>query len=154
MRLGLVAMLFMLGLGCATRDPGVVKTQVLSFPDGALVEYNGKPMGRAPAAIILPQDESGRLTERAVVRLIPNNNQPELFAQNRVLEPGQRTDRVPNRMLVDMTLAGTNSSAAARRETTHVERDSETSVRPPVPYTNRGKPTQAVGLDRWNPGTY
>ena len=131
-----------------------MKTQIITFPNGAIVEYNGERLGRAPAEITFPQDEYGRLTERAVVRIIPNTHQPTLFAQNRVFEPGDRSDRVPNRIMIDMTLPGTNSVAAGRAPTTHVEEDTEQSVRPAVPYTNRGKPTQAVGLDRWKPGIY
>jgi hypothetical protein len=156
MRICVAASLIALGIGCATpmRGPGMVETQVITYPDGALVEFNGESKGRAPAKIVLPQDEHGRLTERAVVRIIPNTAQPTLFAQNRVFEPTERTDRVPNRIFVDMTLPGTNSIASGRAPTTHVEKDTEKSVRPPVPYTERGKPTQAVGLDRWKPGIY
>ena len=155
MRICLAALCLALGVGCATRNERrVVKTQVISFPNGALVEYNGQRLGRAPAEVTFPQDDHGRLTERAVVTLIPNTHQPMLFAQQRVFEPGERIDRVPDRIMVDMTLAGTNTVAAGGPATTHVEKDSETSVRPPVPYTNRGKPTQAVGLDRWKPGIY
>ena len=155
MRICLAALCLTLGVGCVTRnEPRAVKTQVITFPNGALVEYNGQRLGRAPAEVTFPQDENGRLTERAVVTVIPNTQQPTLYAQQRVFEPGDRTDRVPNRIMVDMTLAGTNTLAAGGPPTTHVEEDSEKSVRPPVPYTNRGKPTQAVGLDRWKPGIY
>lgn len=149
-----VLVVVMSAVGCATNGPKVVETQVTTFPDGALVEYNGKSMGRAPARITLPQDEKGKLTERAVVRVIPNTDQPTLFAQERIFEPEERVDRVPNRIMVDMTKAATNVVASGRPPTTHVEKDSERSVRPPVPYVNRGKPTQAVGLDRWSPGIY
>ena len=156
MRIYLAASLIALGIGCATpmRGPGMVETQVITYPDGALVEFNGESKGRAPAKIVMPQDEHGRLTERAVVKIIPNTAQPTLFAQNRVFEPTERTDRVPNRIFIDMTIPGTNSIASGRPPTTHVEKDTEESVRPPVPYTERGKPTQAVGLDRWKPGIY
>jgi hypothetical protein len=150
----LVIAVGLLGTGCISSNQNVVKTQVVTFPDGAIVEYNGQRMGRAPAQIILPQDEHGRLTERAVVRIIPNTDQPTLYAQHRVFEPGERMDRVPNRVLVDMTLAGTNTMASVKPSTTHVEKNSRESVRPSVPYVNRGKPTQAVGLDRWKPGIY
>lgn len=152
--LGISAALVVLGVGCVSSGPKVVKTEVITVPDGALVEFNGQPHGRAPAKVIFPQDEHGRLTERAVVRVLPNTDQPTLYAQNRVYEPGERRDRVPDRIMVDMTLRGTNSVDAAATSTTHVERDTEKSVRPAVPYTNRGKPTQAVGLDRWKPGIY
>lgn len=143
------------GSGCiSSSEPKVVKTEVITFPDGALVELNGQKHGRAPSAIIFPQDEHGRLTERAVVRVIPNTGQHTLFAQERIFEPGERIERVPNRILVDMTIPGTNSMASGRAPTTHVEKSTDKSVRPPVPYTDRGKPTQAVGLDRWKPGIY
>jgi hypothetical protein len=156
MRGCLLTVLIACGLGCAlpARDPGMVKTQVITFPDGALVEYNGQSMGRAPAKVILPQDEGGRLTQRAVVRVIPNTDQHTLFAQQRVFEPGERIERVPNRIMVDMTIPGTNTIVNGRPPTTHVEKDTERSVRPAVPYVDRGKPTQAVGLDRWTPGIY
>lgn len=144
-----------LGSGCvSSSEPKFVKTEVITFPDGALVEFNGQKHGRAPSAIVFPQDEHGRLTERAVVRVIPNTDQHTLFAQERVFEPGERIERVPNRIMVDMTIPGTNSMASGRSPTTHVEKSTDKSVRPPVPYTDRGKPTQAVGLDRWKPGIY
>lgn len=152
--LGLSAALAVLGVGCVSSGPKLVKTEVITVPDGALVEFNGQPHGRSPAKVIFPQDENGRLTERAVVRILPNTDQPTLYAQNRVYEPTERRDRVPDRIMVDMSLRGTNSIDAVGTSTTHVEHDTETSVRRPVPYTNRGKPTQAVGLDRWKPGIY
>jgi hypothetical protein len=132
----------------------MVKTQIVTFPDGAIVEYNGQRLGRAPAEVTLPQDESGRLTERAVVRLIPNTDQPALYPQERIFTPASRNERVPHRVMVDMTQDGTNEMNLARAHAPHIETDSQESVRPPVPYTDRGKPTQAVGLDRWKPGIY
>jgi len=155
MRICLAAICLALGVGCVSSSkPKVVKTQVVSFPDGALVEFNGHRLGRAPAEVTFPQDANGRLTERAVITLVPNTQQPTLYAQQRVFEPGERFERVPDRIMVDMTYAGTNTLAAGNSATTHVEKDSEKSVRPPVPYIDRGKPTQAVGLDRWKPGIY
>ena len=151
----LAAALLALGVGCVSSNKGPVETKIFTFPDdGALVEYNGQSVGRAPAKVTFPQDEYGRLTERVVVRAIPNTDQPMLFAQHRVFEPGERVDRVPNRIMVDMSIPGTNMVASTRQVTTHVEKNTEKSVRPPVPYTDRGKPTQAVGLDRWKPGIY
>lgn len=149
-------LLIVLGLGCATNknEPQFVKTQVFTVPDGALVEFNGKPAGRAPAAIVLPQDERGYLTERAEVLVLPNSDQPTLFPQRRIFDPKARTERVPNRVLVDMTRGGTNEVRLARDTGLDVESKSKKTLRPPVPYTDRGKPTQAVGLDRWSPGIY
>jgi hypothetical protein len=154
LRVFLCAMVAGLGLGCVTKKPGVVQTQVISFPDGALVEFNGEPMGRAPARITLPQDEHGRLTERAEVLVLPNSSQAELFPQRRVFEPRARETRVPDRIMVDMTRVSTNEMRLARGSSTHVQTESKRSNRPTVPNTERSKPTQAVGLDRWKPGIY
>lgn len=156
MRLCLSAILIFLGIGCATNknEPNVVKTQVVTFPDGALVEFKGKPAGRAPAEIILPQDEHGYLTEMAEVIVVPNSDQPELYPQRRVFDPRNRTERVPNRIMVDMTRGSTNQTQLASTRQNHVETETKKGPRPPVPYVDRGKPTQAVGLDRWNPGIY
>jgi hypothetical protein len=145
-----------LGIACATnnKQAHVVKTQVVSFPHGALVEFNGKAAGRTPADIILPQDAEGNLTEKAEVLVLPNSKQPELYPQRRVLDPRTRKDRVPNRIMVDMTRGSTNEMKVASTAVTHVESESKKGPRPPVPYANRGKPTQAVGLDRWSPGIY
>jgi hypothetical protein len=156
MRLCLSVILIALGIGCATNknEPRVVKTQVITVPDGALVEFNGKPAGRAPAQIILPQDEHGNLTKTAELIIVPNSDQPTLIPQRRVFDPSTRTERVPNRILVDMTKGSTNFAQAATGAATQIETQTKKSSRPPVPYANRGKPTQAVGLDRWNPGIY
>lgn len=147
-------MLVVFGTGCVSRDPAVVKTQVVAFPDGALVQFNGENMGRAPAKIVLPQDENGRLTERAEVRILPNSDQAHLYPQQRIFEPGTRADRVPNRIMVDMTQPGTNEMQVAQAKSMQIESESEKGVRRSVPYVDRGKPTQAVGLDRWKPGIY
>lgn len=144
--------LALLGGGCMTRDPGVIKTQVVTFPDGALVEYNGKMLGRAPAEVVLPQDAHGRLLERTVLRARPNSDQEWLFAQTRVFEPTGRDERVPNRIMIDLRLPGTN--APVRAEIRPVEDPRKAAGPRRIPWTDRGKPTQAVGLDRWNPGKY
>src|SRR5437868_5244448 len=98
------ALILVLASGCVVHDQVPIKTQVRTFPDGAMVEFNGRPVGRAPAAVILPQDTNGRLVERTVIRAIPNSAQPALLAQSRVLEPGDRTERVPDYVMIDMTL--------------------------------------------------
>lgn len=155
MRISLAAFLIALATGCVSRDPAVIKTQVVAFPDGALVEYNGQNIGRAPAKIVLPQDENGRLTERAEIRLLPNSNQDHLYPQQRIFEPGTRIDRVPNRIMVDLTRTGTNGVRLASGSAPEVETNAnDKSPRRAVPYVDRGKPTQAVGLNRWKPGIY
>lgn len=147
-------MIGLLSSGCISSEQSVVKTQVITYPDGAIVEYNGQRIGRAPAEVTLPQDENGRLTERAVLRVIPNTEQGTLYAQERVFDPSRRTDRVPNRVMVDMTLGDTNAVASGSAPMAEEEKSLEGIARPAVPYVNRGKPTQAVGLDRWKPGIY
>ena len=105
---------------------------------------------------LLPQDEEGRLTERAEIRVLPNSNQPELFPQSRIFEPSAHDTRVPDRVMVDMTRGGTNEVRVT--ETAEVQTEGENlkakAPKHPVPYTERSKPTQAVGLDRWKPGIY
>lgn len=146
-----------LGMACVSREKAPLKTEVVTFPEGAIVEFNGRRVGRAPAAVILPQDTNGRLTERAVFRAVPNTAQAALYAQSRVLEPSARDERVPNRIMIDLTLRDTNSAPltlAASSTSTHVETSSKTGkVARPRP-ADRGKPTQPVGMDRWNPGIY
>jgi hypothetical protein len=152
MKFWLAAMVMSLGMGCATGPAGVVKTRVVTFPEGALVEYNGTALGRAPASVVLPQDAEGRLTQRAVVRAVPNTNQDRLYAQSRVFDPTNRMDRVPNRILIDMRLRGTNEPVAEVEMSEVVREESKPRSRHQFPYVDRSKPTQAVGLDRWNPG--
>jgi hypothetical protein len=138
-----------LGIGCASRrEPMLVKTQVVTFPDGAVIEYNGSYLGRAPASVILPQDMDGRLTERAVIRALPNSGQRHLITQSRVFDPTNRLDRVPDRVLIDMSRPGT-TELSGEIETVRVEKPAAGQE---ISAVERGKPTQAVGLDRWNPG--
>lgn len=144
----------MLGAGCVSgRREGPIETRVITVPDGALVEFDGKPVGRAPAKIILPQDELGRLTGSAEVLALPNSEQHHLIAQRRVFTPAERVDRVPEKIMIDMTLGGTNAAPVeiAREEPPHIETGKAAGKRK---YIDRGKPTQAVGIDRWNPGKY
>jgi len=143
-----------LGIACATRHPGVIQTEVVTFPKGALVQYQGHALGRAPVKIVLPQDNAGRLTERAEVRAVPNTEQPMLVAQSRLFDPANRADRVPDRIMIDLFLPGSNAVAEALPATTHVETASKRSDSPKRKPLDRGKPTQAIGLDRWNPGIY
>jgi hypothetical protein len=154
MRLSLVCLL--VGTGCVgvVRDNVPVKTQVTTYPEGATVEFNGRPVGRAPAAVVLPQDTNGRLIERTVLRAVPNTAQPMLVAQTRVLEP-TREDRVPDQILIDLTLRDTNSPIDSTIQATNNPPFASTNSRPSrTRPLDRGKPTQPVGIDRWNPGIY
>ena len=153
MRALLTVSVLLLGLGCVTGDKKEIRTKIVTYPDGALVQYKGKNEGRSPAWIVLPQNESGLLTERAEVHVVPNTEQAWLYPQVRVFEPDERTERVPHQVMIDMTLAGTNAIAAEVTSTTLVEKGHKKS-RNQIPYVKRSKPTQAVGLDRWNPGQY
>jgi hypothetical protein len=148
------ALILALGTGCVVHDKVPIQTQVRTFPEGALVEFNGLPVGRAPAAVTLPQDTNGRLVERSVLRAIPNSEQKTLMVQSRILEPGERNERVPDYVMLDMTLPSTNSPASTLSPGSTVEsgRGAGHSLRPKP--LDRGKPTQPVGIDRWNPGIY
>ena len=152
MRVLLLGCLFLLA-GCIVRDQSPIKTQVVTYPQGATVEFNGRPVGRAPAAVILPQDTNGRLTERTVLRAVPNTAQPMLIAQTRVFEPGTRSDRVPHKIMIDLTIRDTNAPVGLMP--TPVQTAPTTNNQPiRLRSTDSGKPTRPVGIDRWNPGIY
>jgi hypothetical protein len=153
MRIALCFAVAALGAACATQEQKPIGTQVVTVPDGVFISCNGTNAGRSPAVIVLPQDANGRLTGRAEVRAMLNNyqtNDAHLFAQTRIFDPETRIDRVPDRIMIDMTLpVGTNTlSADASTEQVIPEKNPFPGK---IPYTERSKPTQAVGLDRWNP---
>jgi hypothetical protein len=153
MRFSFAVILVALGIACATSHKNQIKTQVVTFPDGAVVQINGTNAGRAPASIILPQDKDGNLTGRAIVKAVPNSKQKSLYPQVRVFDPAQRSDRVPDQIVIDMTLLGTNTPHAELASSTQAEPPKK-RAKPHYKYIERSKPTQAVGLDRWNPGEY
>ena len=155
MRLLLALVMASCATGCTLHDQVPIKTQVVTFPEGAIVEFNGRPVGRAPAAVILPQDTNGRLTERTVLRALPNTAQPTLIAQTRILDPSGLTERVPDRLMIDLTLHETNAPLSQLQAGTIPVHSGPTNNRPfRIRTPDRGKPTQPVGLDRWNPGIY
>ena len=155
MRLLLTGIWCFLAIGCVSHDPRPLKTEVVTYPEGAMVEFNGRTVGRAPAAVILPQDSNGKLTERVVLRAVPNTAQSTLLAQTRVFEPGSRSERIPNRILIDLTLRDPNAPPVAfTNQTASAKTAGKTNRVIRARQTDRGKPTQPVGLDRWNPGIY
>src|SRR5436190_24234398 len=113
MKKSLAFVMLGLGLGCAMHEKKAISTQVVTFPEGAIIQYNGTNAGRAPSPITLPQDANGRLTGHAEVLAIPNTYQSNLFAQMRIFDPLSRIDRVPEQIMIDMTLPGTNSPISA-----------------------------------------
>ena len=141
--LGFALALTILTSGCVSNSPEIRRTQVVTFPEDAIVFYNNEELGRAPAMITLPQDEHGRLVARAVVRALPRDDQPYLEPATRIFEP-MRQGRVPDRIMLDLTgYHGTN----------FVVEMEENPVAPPPPrkpkytYTPRSKPTQVLGID-------
>jgi len=154
MRFGFAAIMIAFGIACATHDTSLIQTEVITYPKGALVQYQGHSLGRAPVTITLPQDHAGHLTEHAEVRAVPNTEQPALYAQNRVFDPSNRLDRVPDRIMIDLNMHASNMIVMPEQVTTHVERDSSSSISAKPKPIDRGKPTQAVGIDRWSPGNY
>lgn len=128
--------------GCVSNTPEVRRTQVVTFPEGGIIEYNGVELGKAPAMITLPQNEHHELIGRAVVRAIPR--EPHREPATRVFEPGERKDRVPDRIVLDLT---------GYQSTNFVHIMRENPIAPPPPrkpkytYTPRSKPTQVIGID-------
>lgn len=152
----LLSALLLLATGCVgvVRDEVPIKTQVVTFPEGAIVEFNGRAVGRAPAAVILPQDTNGRLIERTVLRAVPNTAQPMLVAQTRVLEPDARTERVPHQIMIDLTVGATNQAAPSSPRAATLQNTSTNNAAAKRRPMESGKPTRPVGIDRWNPGIY
>lgn len=130
--------------GCVSNSPEVRRTQIVTFPENAIVFYNGQELGSSPAMITLPQDENGRLVGRSVVQAIPAEPNSRLSPARKVFEPQGRHDRIPDRVMLDLT--GFNS-------TNFVVEMQENPEAPPlprkvgIPYTPRSKPTQVVGID-------
>ncbi len=161
MKFLIAAFLPFLGAACIVHDQVPIKTQVVTYPLGAVVEFNGRVVGRSPAAVILPQDTNGRLTERAVLRAVPNTSQATLLAQTRILDPDSLPERVPDQIMIDLTLPVTSGNSGAaiasnlQNATNHFESGSTKSREArPGRTLDRGKPTQPVGVNRWNPGIY
>lgn len=154
MRFGFALLISLAAAGCVVHDRVPIQTQVVTFPAGAVVEFNGRPVGRAPAAVILPQDTNGRLTERTVLRAVPNTAQPMLLAQTRVLDPTNESDRVPDQILIDLTLSGTNAAPVVPGGIAQSQPGANNSRPARAKLPERSKPTQPVGIDRWNPGIY
>lgn len=131
-------------VGCVSNSPEVRRTQVVTFPEDALVFYNGQELGSSPTMITLPQDENGYLLGRSVVEAIPAEEYSRLQAALKVFEPGTRRDRVPDRILLDLT---------GYQSTNFVVEMLENPEAPPpvrkrgIPFTPRSKPTQVVGID-------
>lgn len=130
--------------GCVSNSPEVRRTQIVTFPEDAIVIYNGQELGSSPAMITLPQDEQGRLMGRSVVQAIPAEPHSRLNPATKVFEPKGRHDRIPDRVMLDLTGFNTTNFV--------VEMQENPEAPPPprktgIPYTRRSKPTQVVGID-------
>jgi len=96
----LLGCLLFVSSGCSSSKE-LRQTQVVTFPKGGIVEYNGKRMGQEPVMITLPQDEKGNIAARSVIRASPTEGMK--FAETKILEPGNRLDRVPDRIMLDLS---------------------------------------------------
>ncbi|MGV3772839.1 MAG: hypothetical protein ACO1QB_08055 [Verrucomicrobiales bacterium] len=97
----ILASIITFSIGCSTSPQDLRRTQVVTFPSGGIVEYNGKRLGQEPVLITLPQDEKGNLAARAVIRASPSERMT--LAETRILDPGERIDRVPDRIMLDIS---------------------------------------------------
>jgi hypothetical protein len=125
---------------CVRPHEGPVKTTIITFPNGGMIEYNGHVMAKEPVELILPQDERGRLTNKVVIRALPQNT--NVFAQTRILEPATRSDPVPNKIMLDMTANTEGTNRVDMVEYNHW-REKQREIKESKP---RSKPTRAVGV--------
>jgi hypothetical protein len=125
--------------GCVFPHHGPIQTEVITFPKGGIVEYNGRRMGKEPVTLVLPQDSAGWLTNRVEVRALPSDE--SLYAQSRVLDPATRYDRVPSRILIDLSaIPDTPNKVDLVQREEHIEKQKARDQRKPGP-----KPTRPVG---------
>lgn len=88
--------------GCLVNRERPLRTEIVTFPEGGIVEVNGKRYGKEPVTVELPQNEKGQLTERVEIRAVPQDQR--LHAQTRVLEtdnPNYKV-QVPSRVMLDL----------------------------------------------------
>ena len=118
-------------------------TQVVTFPEGGMVEVDGKSYGKEPAKIVLPQNEKGQLTGKAEIRVFPPNNQ--LHATSKVISPEltpDYTNRVPGRILLDLSAVPNSTNKVDLVEYKKKQRHAARAIKA---YEPRSKPTRPVG---------
>jgi hypothetical protein len=139
MRKSLYCVGLALAAGCVMPHRGPIQTEVVTFPRGGIVEYEGRRIGKEPVTLVFPQDSAGRLTNRVVVRALPMDD--SLYAQSKVLEAAGRVDPVPSRIMIDLSAIpdSTNKVDLVKRDE-KLEKAKEIDQRKPGP-----KPTRPVG---------
>ena len=146
---GLLPVLGLMGILCAGCDTLTVKntggdgkprpTQIVTYPDHAIIHVDGKYKGKSPVLVTLPQGTNGMVTGRMTIEAIPTS--PFLNPQVVVFSPSNRVDRVPDRYMIDLTLPAAPETALAAARSS--ERSFITS-RVPWPQPSRsakGQPT-------------
>lgn len=100
------ALLFL--AACVRPHQGPIETKITTFPHGGIVEINGHAYGKEPYTLALPQDSSGRLTTNVVIRALPRED--GLYPGTKILDPAKRVERVPSKVMVDMTVIPDSSN--------------------------------------------
>lgn len=128
--------------GCLVNREGPRRTQIVTFPEGGIVEVNGKRYGKEPVTVELPQNEKGELSGRVEIRALPTAT--HLHAQTRVLDvdnPNYKV-QVPGRIMLDLSEIpdGTNKVDLVKLKREHKIERKQTYYKEP-----RSKPTRPVG---------
>jgi hypothetical protein len=137
----LSAVTLLLG-GCAVGPSRPLKTQIVTFPEGGIVEVNGKRYGKEPLTIALPQNEKGQLTENVEIRALPSDH--HLHAATRVLaadHPDHKV-QVPGRVVVDMRQVPDSTNVV---NLVKLERERKIERKQIKAQESRSKPTRPVG---------
>lgn len=90
-------------------------TQIITYPSSAIMHVDGAYIGKSPILVTIPQTTNGMINGVLTVQAFPED--PFLSPQVIVFSPSNRVDRVPDRFMIDLTLAQTNhpSLAEARK---------------------------------------
>lgn len=118
-------------------------TQIVTFPEGGIVEVDGKLMGKEPTNIVLPQNEKGQLTGKTEIRVYPPHG--ELHGAMKVISPENNpnyTNRVPGRIMLDISAIPDSTNKVNLLEYKRKQRQVARAARAAEP---RSKPTRPVG---------
>lgn len=143
MRMILAGLGLFLCAGCVTDVQRPLKTEVVTFPPGGIIEVNGQRMASGPATITLPQNDLGQLTGEVQLKAYPPGE--GLVSATKTISPNtypSYTNRVPARILIDLTHAEADTNRVDLLQWQYKQRD---LARARAAREHRSKPTRPVG---------
>jgi hypothetical protein len=138
----LLAVALLLLSGCVVGSNRPIKTEIVTYPRGGVVEVDGKQMGTEPVTITLPQNEKGHLTSKVEIRAMPEDER--LYAQTKIFDPADpaRKGQVPSRVLLDLSASPDGEDRVDVRE---IQQEQKAARKEQRLKEERGKPTRPVG---------